>query len=161
MKQVFTLAFIRKENQILLARKLKKIGAGYWNGFGGKVEAGETIEEAAIRECREEINVVADSAIHRGILSFSGEAYDKPIAVHVFEISEFSGTPTATLEMGEPTWFALDNIPYDQMWEDDAYWLPMLLEGKCFRGAFEMDEEKRLVRHKIEVIADNELRRFN
>lgn len=27
-------------------------GAGYYNGFGGKVEAGETVQEAALREVR-------------------------------------------------------------------------------------------------------------
>jgi len=29
-----------------------------------------------------------------------------------------------------PQWFAFSDIPYDQMWEDDRIWLPMLLNGQ-------------------------------
>lgn len=29
-----------------------------------------------------------------------------------------------------PQWFAFTDVPYDQMWEDDKIWLPMLLNGQ-------------------------------
>lgn len=44
-----------KENQILLAMKKRGFGAGKWNGAGGKINAGETIEEATTREVDEEL----------------------------------------------------------------------------------------------------------
>ena len=47
--KVLTLVFIRRQGEILLGYKKRGFGAGKWNGFGGKVEAGETIEEAAER----------------------------------------------------------------------------------------------------------------
>ena len=39
-----------KRDELLLGMKLRDFGKGYWNGFGGKVDPGETIEEAAVRE---------------------------------------------------------------------------------------------------------------
>ena len=54
MKHV-TLLFLLTDDQILLAMKKRGFGMGRWNGVGGKIEPGETIEEATARECREEI----------------------------------------------------------------------------------------------------------
>ena len=33
-----------------------------------------------------------------------------------------------------PAWYALDNIPYDNMWADDRFWYPYLLSNKSFYG---------------------------
>lgn len=49
MKKLYTLAFLRRESEILLGYKKRGFGKGKWNGFGGKVDPGETIEHAAIR----------------------------------------------------------------------------------------------------------------
>lgn len=43
---------MRAGPRLLLGRKLRGFGEGYLNGFGGKVEPGETIEAAAAREVR-------------------------------------------------------------------------------------------------------------
>lgn len=48
---------ICKDNKFLIAqRNLKKAQGGLWEFPGGKVEKGETYEEALIREIREEFN---------------------------------------------------------------------------------------------------------
>lgn len=47
--KLYTLAFIRNGNNILLGMKKRGFGAGRWNGFGGKVDADETILQAAKR----------------------------------------------------------------------------------------------------------------
>ncbi len=60
-----TLLFLLKDNHILLAMKKRGFGAGRWNGVGGKIEAGETIVQAAVRECFEEIGVRASFAFDR------------------------------------------------------------------------------------------------
>ncbi|MEX0649507.1 MAG: 8-oxo-dGTP diphosphatase [Candidatus Andersenbacteria bacterium] len=154
MKQVFTLAIVRKENKVLLARKMKKIGAGYWNGFGGKVEVGESIAAAAVRECTEEIGINPLKAILRGVLTFDYTRTDLGgiHEVHVFEIPEFTGVPTGTDEMSDPTWFAAADIPYEEMWEDDKYWLPLLLADKYFEGDCVFDSNKSLVKQNIREI---------
>ena len=46
------LAIVNKNGRVLLGLKKKGFGQGYYNGFGGKVEPGETIVQAAQREVR-------------------------------------------------------------------------------------------------------------
>jgi 8-oxo-dGTP diphosphatase/2-hydroxy-dATP diphosphatase len=48
-KKVLSLVFVREATKILLGYKKRGFGQGNWNGFGGKVEKGETIREGAIR----------------------------------------------------------------------------------------------------------------
>ena len=60
-------------NRILLAMKKRGFGAGKFNGVGGKVVNGESIEEATVREAREEISVLiclADLS-KKAVLNFS------------------------------------------------------------------------------------------
>ena len=49
MKKLLTLVLVTRPNQVLLGMKKRGFGMGRWNGFGGKVEKGETILEAAKR----------------------------------------------------------------------------------------------------------------
>ena len=47
--KLYTLAFVLDSRRILLGMKKRGFGAGRWNGFGGKVDPGESIEGAAKR----------------------------------------------------------------------------------------------------------------
>ena len=51
-RKVLTLAFIRDGERLLLGMKKRGFGAGKWNGFGGKVDPGETILQGAVRYIR-------------------------------------------------------------------------------------------------------------
>ena len=46
----------------------------------------------------------------------------------VFLAHDFEGEPRETDE-ASPLWTPLDAIPYDKMWADDRYWLPLLIRG--------------------------------
>jgi hypothetical protein len=50
---------------------------------------------------------------------------------HVFTVDYFAefGEITETEEMA-PQWFKLDEIPFDQMWSDDAIWLNRVVREK-------------------------------
>lgn len=39
----------------------------------------------------------------------------------------------------DPEWFLLDNIPYDEMWEDDVYWMPKMFDGEDVYYTFYFD----------------------
>ena len=55
------------------------------------------------------------------------------ILIHVFRADALEGEPTETDE-AVPFWAPLHDIPYDRMWEDDKYWLPLLLENRAFEA---------------------------
>ena len=138
-----TLVFLRRHSaagsEILLAMKKVRFGAGKWNGPGGKVELGETCEQAAVRECREEINVTPRNLQKTGELHFF-DLPDTEHYCHIYVTTEWDGEPAESEEM-RPRWFAESKIPYDQMWPDDKLWLPLLLAGKRFRGKVVIDQD--------------------
>lgn len=139
MTKLLTLCVVLEGDQIILGMKKRGFGVGHWNGFGGKVEEGEDVPSAAKRELKEEINIEAEEIEPAGILHFSFLNDPKILEVHVFKVTKFSGTPTESEEM-RPQKFSFAEIPYDEMWSDDKYWLPILLAGKLFKGSFLFDK---------------------
>ena len=138
--------------KVLLAQKQSGHGAGKWNGFGGKIHAGETPSEAAHRECMEEAGIEVTSLKPAGELLFKyadneDSAYEHRVALFIIEA--FKGSPVSTAEMGSPTWFSVNDIPYHGMWPDDATWLPLVLAGKRIRGTFSFDSNQDIVHHSI------------
>jgi 8-oxo-dGTP diphosphatase/2-hydroxy-dATP diphosphatase len=152
MKKQLTLCMVCGDGRILLGMKKVGFGAGRWNGFGGKVEKGETVEAAAARELKEEAGIEAsvdggaDAAAGAktgsmqkvGILDFSFENDPVVLSVHIFKVTDFVGTPVESEEM-RPQWFAFDAIPFKQMWIDDEQWIPYIIAGKKFKGSFLFD----------------------
>lgn len=137
-----TLLFVVKDGHILLIRKKRGLGAGKINGPGGRLEPGETPLEAAVRETREELGIEAVAPELRGELHFQFlDGYS--LHCSVFLSPDCVGEPIETDE-AIPLWTPLDAIPYHEMWEDDARWLPGVLEGGQFRGFFVFDGEKML-----------------
>lgn len=144
-----TLCTVVAGERILLGLKKKGLGAGLWNGFGGKVEPGETPELAAARELTEESSLVARDLTKVGELDFYLPAQpDTVLSVSFFKVTSFSGQPVESEEMA-PRWFNLADIPYHQMWPDDRHWMPMLLADKYFSGEVYFNEAGQIRYHTI------------
>ena len=137
-RQTLTLCIPRTHDQVLLGMKKHGFGSGRWNSFGGKVEAGESIEEGARRELQEEVGIQDGTLKKYGILEFSFKDREMVLEVHVFALTNFTDTPVETNEM-RPHWFYFDEIPFAQMWPDDELWLPLLWEQNYFIGEFLFD----------------------
>lgn len=138
MKKVLTLCMVCKEGEILLGMKKRGHGVGRWNGFGGKVEAGETIPEAAVRELKEEAGIHPEEMNQVGVLEFSFDSEPEILEVHIFKVTDHSGEPVESEEM-KPQWFRFEDAPFHQMWSDDEHWFPYLLGNKLFKGKFHFD----------------------
>jgi 8-oxo-dGTP diphosphatase len=137
-----TLIFVIRGGRILLIRKKRGLGAGKINGPGGRIEQGESPEQCAIRELQEELRVVPLGVEHRGELSFQfTDGFS--IHAHVFTATDSRGEPQETDE-ALPLWFSTTDIPYAEMWQDDALWLPLALAGKRFSGRFVFEGDRML-----------------
>eukprot|EP01012_Entosiphon_sulcatum_P032297 TRINITY_DN41094_c0_g1_i1.p1 TRINITY_DN41094_c0_g1~~TRINITY_DN41094_c0_g1_i1.p1 ORF type:complete len:199 (-),score=46.84 TRINITY_DN41094_c0_g1_i1:86-658(-) len=130
--------------QVLLGFKKRGFATGKWNGFGGKVEPGETIHEAAVRELHEECGLHAPSLAKRAVLWFTLDTMPDVMEVHVFATDEFTGEVTESEEM-RPQWYHTDQVPLQLMWADDEHWLPLLFAGKSFVGRFDFSDESTII----------------
>lgn len=147
-KDPATLVFVFRGDEVLLINKKTGLGKGKVNGPGGKVDPGETPEQAAVRECREELHITVSDLEHCGEHRFQFvDGYS--IHVHVYRTRVFQGEPTETREAA-PLWTPVDAIPYDRMWEDDKYWLPMVMRGERFQTRWIFDGD-RMVDYHIET----------
>jgi len=148
-KIILTLCIICSKNRVLLGHKKRGFGSGLWNGFGGKVEAGETPEEAMIRETEEEACISPKSYKQCGLLHFSFDDQPQIVEVHVFRADGYEGHPAETEEMA-PRWFSENDLPFDNMWQDDRYWFPLLLANKSFEGYFFFKDQQTLDSYTLE-----------
>lgn len=148
-----TLLFLKRNDEILLAMKKRGFGSDRYNGVGGKIEPGETVGQALLRECHEEIGVTPMNYWQVAEHDFIQKEGDKPwrMYVHVFFCDEWHGVPTETDEMA-PKWFKLQHIPYGEMWEDDEVWLPHVLAGDKVIGEFTFDENDKMLTHDVRIV---------
>ena len=136
--KIANICFLLMADEVLLAMKKRGFGVGKWNGPGGKVKAGETVEKSVVREIKEEIGVeVLEKDLEKvGEIEFYfPEQNGWDVFVHIFFSRKWKGDPIESDEM-KPEWFKISEIPLDKMWVDDKYWLPDALAGKKFKAKF-------------------------
>jgi 8-oxo-dGTP diphosphatase len=127
-----TLVFVMRGDEILLINKKTGLGKGKVNAPGGKVDPGETPEACAVRECHEELGITVSNLEYCGEHRFQFvDGYS--IHVWVYRTRDFDGEPVETRE-ARPLWVRQDEIPFEQMWEDDRFWIPMVIAGERFQA---------------------------
>lgn len=121
---------IRKGDHVLLMRRNGAHGSGTWSTPGGHLEQGETPEQCAVREAREETGIeIGDVRFHAvtNDVFDSGQHY-----VTLWLEAEYGGGEAAVRSPREVTdvgWFRWDRLPA-------PLFLPLenLLAGRCFRA---------------------------
>jgi len=149
-----TLCFLvkRESEEILLGLKKRGFGKNKYNGFGGKVNEKESIEDAALRELFEECSIDAFDIEKFGELTFffpyvKDKSWDQ--TVHVFFSEQWTGEPVESDEM-LPKWFNFNEIPFEKMWQDDKHWLPLVLANKKVKAEFTFgDDNETIIGMKI------------
>ena len=139
---IAVLTFIRRDRQLLLILKKRGLGHGKINAPGGRLEASETPEQAAVRETQEEVGLTPLGLRRAGRLDFAfTDGYS--LRCHVFTADACEGTLAETDE-ADPFWCAESEIPYGRMWSDDRLWVPLMLQGRTFEAQFVFDGDLML-----------------
>ena len=155
-----TALFFLRGNEVLFEWKTRKINKDRWNGYGGGIEEGESPEETAVREAKEEtggVIVDPENLTKIAIVDFHNTMSDGrtfACRVHMYTTEKWKGKIEATEEMANPTWFKIDNLPFGDMPPADPDWLPLALAGKklvakAYLGPF---QQKKLKETEIEFI---------
>ena len=129
-----TLVYLRCGGRTLMMHRVKKpsdMHWGKWNGLGGKMKPGETPEECAVREVREESGLVIENPRLRGFITFPAfDQYDHWY-VFLFTAQRFYGQLKDTPE-GYLQWID-DAVLLDlDLWEGDRLFLPWLDQERIF-----------------------------
>lgn len=101
---------VDSEQRVLIARRAQNAHqGGLWEFPGGKVEAGETIDQALVRELEEELALKVSRSTP--LLEVRHDYSDKSVLLDVWLVTEFSGE-AAGLE-GQP----IEWVPTHQLSE--------------------------------------------
>jgi ADP-ribose pyrophosphatase YjhB (NUDIX family) len=105
-----------EQGRIWLLRRAHHEGAGRWTFPGGYVELGESVEDAARRETREELEMEIELGDLVGVYSRA----DERVVLVVFQARAL-GIASETGEATEVRAFAPDELPWDEL----AFWSTM------------------------------------
>jgi 8-oxo-dGTP diphosphatase len=99
---------IERDGKLLFGRRGPGTRApGKWSFPAGFVERGERVEDAAMREVREEVGLEVELGPLLGLYSATGET----VVLAVYLAAAASGTAAARDDLVEVGWFAPDTLP--------------------------------------------------
>ena len=134
-----TLCYIEKDNCYLMLHRTKKehdYNKDKWIGIGGKFENGESPEDCAVREIREETGLIVEPADleYCGIVTFVDvsevEAYTE--FMHIFRVRRFTGSLLENCDEGELEWVPLSKLKELPHWQADEIFYDFLEQNHPF-----------------------------
>lgn len=136
--QLATLCYLMDGERTLMLHRTKKkndFHEGKWNGLGGKFEAGETPEECAIREIKEESGYLMKNPRLHGLITFPMFDGKKDWYVFLFTSNNFEGELIDSNE-GHLEWIPNEKLLELNLWEGDQIFIPWLFQEKFFSAKF-------------------------
>lgn len=137
-----TLCYVREgtggRGRTLMLHRIKKANdmhAGKWNGLGGKVEGGESPEECAIREVREESGLTMIDPVLRGIITFPHFSKDEDWYTYIYVAYAHTGELIDSNE-GVLAWVENDKLFDLQLWPGDRVFMRWLDDRRFFSAKF-------------------------
>lgn len=120
------ICYLEKGDKVLMLyrnKKEKDLNGGKYIGVGGHVEKGETIEDAVIREVKEETNLDIVRLDYFGKVIFYIDDYTEEM--YVFTSSEFTGE-LSECDEGTLYWVDKNKILDLPLWEGDKYFIELI-----------------------------------
>lgn len=122
-----SIIYIEKDEKYLMLHRTRKendTNKDKWIGVGGKFEEGETPEECARRETKEETGLTLHNLFYRGIVTFTSDKYPAE-QMHLFKSTAFSGA-IKDCDEGELDWIEKEKLLSLPIWEGDKIFLRLL-----------------------------------
>ncbi|KMK77853.1 8-oxo-dGTP diphosphatase [Alkalihalobacillus pseudalcaliphilus] len=138
-------------DEVLLLQKPRR---GWWVAPGGKMEAGETIKEAAVREFREETGLHVEGAELKAVCSMVIIEQDEIISewmMFTFSASNHHGQLLKQSPEGILNWTEKDDIKQLPMAEGDHYVMEHVLNGEgVLYATFHYTPEFKLLSYRLD-----------
>lgn len=131
-----TIGFPTDYGHVLLGRKTRIIGVGLYNGPGGGIDEGESINVATVREIFEEtrLTVRPEDLEPRAVVHFHNFKKDGvtpfECKVYVSMAPVWMGDVASNGELTDLEWFSLAHPPLNEMMVGDRTWVPQIFAGK-------------------------------
>lgn len=103
-------AVVVHDDRILLVRRGRGVASGTWSVPGGRVEHGELLAEATVRELREETGLEGVCGPLLGLVERFIEGEHHVILDHEVTLLDPSASPTAGDDAAEVAWVSLDEV---------------------------------------------------
>ena len=156
-----TLCYIEKDGCYLMLHRTKKehdYNKDKWIGIGGKFENGESPDDCAIREVREEtgLEVAPENLEYCGIVTFVDISNPEPYTefMHVFRARKFTGSLLTDCDEGELEWVPITKLNELPHWQGDEIFLKLIDQKAPFfslKLIYENDKLKKAVLNEQEL----------
>ena len=150
MQRIANLLAVQND-QVLLLQKPRR---GWYVAPGGKMESGESIYEAAIREFQEETNVTPQNVHLKGVYTMiikNGEQVVDEWMLYTFIARGVEGTPYEETREGKLAWHPLESLQTLPMAKGDRTNLLFAVNQKGVQyGTFEYTEDFELISESIQ-----------
>ena len=151
MKNILaTLLYVKHNGKTLMLYRNKKeddYHEGKWNGLGGKFERGESPEDCAIRELKEESGLTAKNLVLKGFIVFPKFDGENDWHVFLFVVDDFEGELIDSPE-GKLEWIPDEKLTELNLWEGDKIFIPWLNGEKFFSAKF-VYENKKFINYEV------------
>ena len=124
-----TLCYLEKNGCYLMLHRTKKHqdeNQGKWIGVGGKMEAGESPEECALREIREETGLTPEKLTLCSVITFISDQWEDE-RMYLFRGTGLTGDLICCDE-GDLAWIPIDEVEKLPAWEGDRIFLRKMRE---------------------------------
>lgn len=135
-----TLCYVtdRLNNSTLMIYRNKKQNdyhQGKWNGLGGKFEQGESPEDCAVREIKEESGLTVTEVVMRGFITFPLFDGVDDWYVFIFTADKFNGELIDSSE-GRLEWIPNNKLIDINLWDGDKIFIPWIFQERFFSAKF-------------------------
>ncbi|MCK8061645.1 MULTISPECIES: 8-oxo-dGTP diphosphatase [unclassified Fusibacter] len=152
---VASLIYLRRDSKTLMLHRNKRgddYHLGKYNGIGGKLEAGESPEDCALREIKEETGLIANEVKYRGHIAFPVFDGNEDWLCFIYECYDFEGDLVEGSE-GSLHWIEDESLLDLPLWEGDPIFLNVIYHSSdLFSGKFTYEDKElksyQLKRHK-------------